>query len=66
MRIMNTTQTTIVLFILCLLIALTIVFRVILLPKFPARIIKILQVTAIFCMTIAFLITGYTVFFRGK
>ena len=32
----------------------------------PAKIVKILQVVAICCVAIAFLITGYTVFLRKK
>jgi hypothetical protein len=63
MYIMNTTQTTIALFIFCLLIALAIVFRVFLFPKLPARIVNILKVIAICCVATAFLLTGYTVFF---
>jgi hypothetical protein len=63
MYIMNTTQTTIALFLFCLLIAFAIVFRVFLLPKLPAKIVKILQVIAICCVAMAFLITEYTVFF---
>ena len=62
MHIMNTTQTIIALFILCLIIAFAIVFRTFLLPQLPAKIAKILQAVAICCVAVAFLVTGYTVF----
>ncbi len=66
MHIMNTTQTAAALFILCLLIVLAIVFRTFVLPKLPVKIAKILQLIAICCVIIAFLITGYTIFFSKK
>lgn len=63
MHIMNTAQTTIVLFVFCVLIALAVVFRIFLLPKLSHNVVKILQVIAICCSVIVFFITGYTLFF---